>query len=589
MTGAPLNWSPCTGCTCPNHNLPPHDFPPNRHTLTPNLAGLTSSNDPPSETEEATLRERIVSCDMEIRKFDTDEAQLTDFIADMKSRISLAEQKVDALRQERQAIRDAITQTKRLLNPVRRLPAEILLRIFHLTTVFPIPHSYSIEGDDEGWNFYPTENMLWTIERVCKQWNKVAVSFPELWSFINVIVTNDNFGDDARGIAYTRRLGLQLDRSKNHLLSLSIWNDVHRSSFTKLPTAIATILFSFSTRVKCLHLYLPADMFASMPSYHFSLPSTIDLCLFPTDVGVIDDYHGLDLFRCPSLRSLRIVDVLCPLHSFHLPWAQIHSFTSESAFYQDEPSGPVPSSAIRLMRSLVNVEECHFHRFGSESFDDDMTGEALPVVCSNLRTLSLSSWGQDNHEPLAQFADMIKLPALMSLQTACCSNYYWRETPETFTAIRNLLERSGPPHITILHFDRGQVLGDDFLHILRTCPSLEDIRLTDVDEGAVSDQTLLQLTLSADGALCVVPRLHTLHLSGNMSFSMQIFVDMVESRWILSHVQSPPVRRLSEVNLCRFHRAEDEKDEDEVERITVLSALDVYKTQGLNVTLTATV
>ncbi|PBK94181.1 hypothetical protein ARMGADRAFT_1078895 [Armillaria gallica] len=508
---------------------------------------------------------------MEIQKIDTDEVQLTDFITDMKSHISLAEQKVDALRQE------------------RRLPAEILLRIFHLTTVFPIPHSYSIEGDDEGWNLYPTENMLWTIEGVCKQWNKGAISFPELWSFINVIVTNDNFGDDARGIAYTRQLGLQLDRSKNHLLSLSIWNDVHRSSFTKLPTAIATILFSFSTRVEHLHLYLPADMFASMPPYHFTLPSMVDVCLFPTDVGIIDDYHGLDLIHCPSLRSLRIVDVLCPLHSFHLPWAQIHSFTSESAFYQDEPSGPVPSSAIRFMRSLVNVEEWHFRRFGRENFDDYMTGEALPVVCSSLRTLSLSSWGQDNHEPLAQFAEMIKLPTLMSLQVARCSNYYWRENPETFTAIRNLLESSGPPHITILHFDRGQVLGDDFLHILRTCPSLEDIRLTDVDEGAVSDQILLQLTLSADGAIPVVPCLHTLHLSGNMSFSMQTFVDMVESRWILAHAQSPPVRRLEEVNLCRFHRAKDEKGEQGVEHITVLSTLDVYKAQGLNVMLTTTV
>ncbi len=74
-----------------------------------------------------------------------------------------------------------------------------------------------------------------------------------------------------------------------------------------------------------------------------------------------------------------------------------------------------------------------------------------------------------------------------------------------------------------------------------------------------------------------------------MSFSMQTFVDMVESRWILAHAQSPPVRRLEEVNLCRFHRAEDEKGEEEVERITVLSTLDIYEAQGLNAMLTTTV
>ncbi len=53
-----------------------------------------------------------------------------------------------------------------------------------------------------------------------------------------------------------------------------------------------------------------------------------------------------------------------------------------------------------------------------------------------------------------------------------------------------------------------------------------------------------------------------------MSFNVQVFVDMVESRWTLAHAQSPPVRRLGEVNLCRFLDTEnsDEPDEDEVER-----------------------
>ncbi len=46
---------------------------------------------------------------------------------------------------------------------------------------------------------------------------------------------------------------------------------------------------------------------------------------------------------------------------------------------------------------------------------------------------------------------------------------------------------------------------------------------------------------------------------------------------------------LEEVNLCRFHRAEDEKGEEEVERITVLSTLDIYEAQGLNAMLTTTV
>ncbi|KAK0194779.1 hypothetical protein F5146DRAFT_1219671 [Armillaria mellea] len=588
MTGIPLIWSPCTGCICPNHNLPSHDFLPDRHTLGPSLASLTRSNDPPSETEETTILEAIASCDAEIRKIDTDEAQLTRFIADMKSCISLAEKKVNTLRQERRAISDAVMEWRQLLNPVRRLSAKILLRIFRLTIVFPIPRSNSGKGYDAGWNFYPTENMLWTIEGVCKQWNKVVVSSPELWSFPNITITDYNFGNDARGIAYARRLGLQLHRSKNHPLSLSIWNDVDHSSFTNLPTAITTILFTFSPSVDRLHLYLPAEMFANIPSFHLSLPSLRELCLFPTDIGAIEHYQGLDLFRCPSLRFLHVVDMMAPQRSFHLPWTQISTFTCDSGLYQEVSGSLDLLSATQILRRSMNLEECHM-RFELESLEDRWTEEVLPVVCPSLRTLSLASWGFEYQLPLKQLAERIELPALTSLKVACCGNYYERESIETFTAICDLIERSGPPQITTLHFDHGCVLEDDILHVLRICLSLEDIRLTNVDEGAVSDKTLLLLTLGVDGVLPAVPRLHTFHLSGNMSFGMQRVFDMVESRWILATTQSPPVRRLGEVNLCRFLRAEDEPDEDEVESISVLSALDIYKAQGLNVTLTTTV
>ncbi|KAK0475423.1 hypothetical protein IW261DRAFT_477925 [Armillaria novae-zelandiae] len=582
MTETPLNWSPCTGCTCSNHSLPSFDFPPDRHTLSPNLAGLTSSNDTPSETEEATLREAIVSCEAKIREIDTEEAQLTQFVADMQSYISLAEKNANTLRQERRAISDAVTERKHLLNPVRRLPTEILLRIFRLTIVFPIPRSNSVEGDEEGWNFYPPENTLCKIEGVCKQWYEVVLSFPELWPFPNISITDRNFGDDAQGMVYAHRLGLQLDRSRNQLLSLSIWNDVVHSSFTKLPAVITAILSTISFRVESLHLYLPVEMFADIPSFLLCLPSLTELCLHPTDPGAIDVYRGIDLFVCPNLRLLHVVDVMMPLRSFHLPWTQISTFTSDSGYYQQQSCSISPLSALQIMRRSLVLEECHM-RFEVEEFEEQWTGEVFPVVCPSLRTLSLASWGFEDHLPLKQLAERIKLPVLSNLRVACRESYYGRESIETFTAICGLIERSGPPQITTLYFNHGCVLEDDVLRVLRMCPSLEDIRLTDVDEGAVGDQALLLLTLGVDGVVPVVPRLHTFHLSGNTSFSMQTFVDMVESRWILADVQSPPARRLGEVNLCQFLRAEDEADEDKVERISVLSALDVYKVQGLNI------
>ncbi|KAK0462351.1 uncharacterized protein EV420DRAFT_1734549 [Desarmillaria tabescens] len=544
MAGIPLNWSPCTGCTCPNHHITSYDFSPDRYILKdPNLARLAGSNDQPLEGEVITLQAMIASYKADIRDIDTEASRLVQFIAEMRGRISLVEQKVDALCQERQSISDAIIEREKILNPVRRLPAEILVRIFHSTIDFPVSRSYNV--DDHQWHFHPGENTLWEIEKVCREWKTVALSFPELWSSINIVINDDNFGDHSHGNAYIRWLGRQLDRSKNYPLALSVWNDDDDSTFTKLPPALTAILYSFSTHVECLHLYLTSKIFSAMPLLHLSLPSLKSVCLFPTDIQVMDGYENLDLFLCPVLRRLHIVEVQRVSHCFRLPWMQITHFRSE---YGDllHASQPV----LHDMRKLTHIEECHL-------------------------VLEAESSEGENDLPVKQVADRLKLPALEKLQIARFPNDRPRESDETFTAVCGLLERSRSPHITTLHFDHGCTLEEDLLQILRTCLTLEDVRLTDVDEGAITDEILLQLTLRVDGTTPLVPRLHTLHISGPMTFNMQTFVDMVESRWTLAHAQSPPVQRLDEVNLCRFLETEDEPDEDEVERITILSALDV--------------
>ncbi|KAK0184176.1 hypothetical protein F5146DRAFT_1076260 [Armillaria mellea] len=550
MMGTPFNWSPCTGCACPNHSLPSHDFPPDRHSLgDSNLARLAGSNDRPSDSEMATLQAMISSYAADIRNINVEESHLAQFIADMKACISRAEQNVDALRQERQSISDAITERKRILNPVRRLPAEVLLRIFRQTTTFPMPRFHSEDEEKEGWAIHPPKNILWTIEGVCKPWNMVVVSFPELWSSINIVITDDNFSDTARGIAYSRLLGTQLDRSRNQLLSLCIWNDDDHSSIIKLPTAIAIILFSFSTRLQSLHLYLPAQIISEIPSLHLTLPSLNELSIFPTNLGAIEHYQGLDLFRCPNLRSIHVVDMVAPLFHFELPWTQVTTFTSDSASYSEHPSGPNPRTCLLAMQKLTQLEECHLRlELETPDFEGGWTGEPLPVVCSDLRVLALSSWGFVGHMPLKELVDEIVAPALTQLQIVCCQHYYQRDSEETFTAVRDLLERSGPPPITTLHFNHGCVLKEDLLQILKACPTLEDIRLTDID-----DSIRRYGGVQMDACSC----------------------------------PSPPVRCLHEINLCRFLDWEnsDEPDEDEVDRITVLSALDVYRAQGLDVTL----
>ncbi len=225
-------------------------------------------------------------------------------------------------------------------------------------------------------------------------------------------------------------------------------------------------------------------------------------------------------------------------------------------------------------------------RLELQSPEDHFTG-SYPLLCSSLRVLNLSSWHYNSELPIKQFAERLTLPALTELRVSCLSGHPARDSKETFTSIRGLLERSGPSPITIFHFDHGDMREDDLLYIVRECSTLEVIHLAERKRRRITDQLHRLLTLGVNGTTPLVPRLHALRISGTMSFDMQVFVDMVESRWTFAHAQSPPVRRLDEVNLCRFLHTEslEEPDEDEVERITVLSALDVYRVQGMDVTL----
>ncbi|KAF8891065.1 hypothetical protein CPB85DRAFT_1153263, partial [Mucidula mucida] len=94
-----------------------------------------------------------------------------------------------SLEGEREHLSMAIEQRKRLLSPVRRLPSEILSHIFSLTVIFPLPTKIkdNIDKDSDDWReIIPSESMLWTIELVCKDWRKVVLQFPELWSHFNV-------------------------------------------------------------------------------------------------------------------------------------------------------------------------------------------------------------------------------------------------------------------------------------------------------------------------------------------------------------------------------------------------------------------
>ncbi|KAK0462394.1 uncharacterized protein EV420DRAFT_1524477 [Desarmillaria tabescens] len=547
-------WTPCSGCPCPNHHLPSGIF-----TVEPSLSDdpewmhLARSNNPPSQHEETVLSGMISTHDQHIKDIDTEKSNLEAFSLSLKAQIVAVSQRMDALRQERARATEAVREGQNLLSPVRRLPSEILNHIFLDTIDFPVPRMQITREEEEGleaaalriWKFESTESSLWSVTGVSKQWRSASLSSPRLWSYINIIITESNFDDHS----YIRQLGLQLDRSTKHPLSISICRVVRGSERIALPPQLVAILFSFSSCIRELHLYLDEYLLSQMSNMRLSLPSLEYLVLLCQSLNGIfgPTSPHLRLFSStPKLQSLEVIDWK---DGFEIPWNQVKKYHNDHRYIPTPNffslSGPRAHHHLNALRKFQQVEECTL-RLSGVSDTLDLGGDVYPLICPQLRVLDLSSWTIDRTpSAFQQVADRLVLPRLSILKVACSQKDSY-ERQEVFSSICRLLQRSQSP-ITVLHFDHGRVHTEDLLQLFCSTPTLEDLRLTRLGDIVFTKEVMAKLTVDhASSEDLVLPHLCTLYISGGGDILS--LVRMVQSRRSGGH--SCRITRLQTLRVC---------------------------------------
>ncbi len=95
---------------------------------------------------------------------------------------------------------------------------------------------------------------------------------------------------------------------------------------------------------------------------------------------------------------------------------------------------------------------------------------------------------------------------------------------------------------------------------------------------ALTDNILVPLVIT-DVENVLLPRLHTLHISGEMRFDANLLAEMVESRWTC---KDPSFRRLRTIILHRSWKIEDGREEEELGRTLAFYKLEEYCIEGLN-------
>ncbi|SJK99738.1 uncharacterized protein ARMOST_03049 [Armillaria ostoyae] len=541
------------------------------------LESLKQSNNAPLPSQVDAIRGMIAQHKEDLDTLDLQVTNLKNYKQYLLDQVTRVEGIIEELRQQHERTCSAIQEKQTILSPVRRLPSEVLSEIFLQMVNRPIQRVLAGQ-ESPYWSFLPVQNTLTSIELVSRYWHQTVLSVPHLWSYVNILITERNFRDGPHGVI--RRIAQQICRSKLYPLSLCIGcTQEAQSKITNLPLPLTTILHMVASRTKELHLYVPFSMFSHLASLELSFPLLDKLVLLLRDISA--ESHCRLFGDAPKLRVVEVIDVANPSFSFELPFAQIRHFRSKHV-HKIAPiafrrRGPWPSDLLDFLDVATGLETCAVElEMGNEDvWIAQHRAESYPVLCRRLNSLNVSSSFPKDHAPknaMKQFFNGLVLPAVSSIKAACLVGHQEREEEAVFTSLRQLLDRSKQP-LTTLHFTHGRVLPEDLLHILRITPTIEDLRLLDVGPGTITGQILDDLNASKDNY--IAPRLHTLHLSGELDFPTEKFVGMVESRWTLAE------NRLKDTYLCLF-AAYKEPNAEEIARLKSLLVLHQRRAQGIS-------
>ncbi|KAF8995801.1 hypothetical protein BDZ89DRAFT_1084570 [Hymenopellis radicata] len=533
-------WTPCDRslkCTCQNHVIPdfrPTSMPALREN--PAIHHLTRTNNPPSPAEEDILKAMILELQSRLDAAASFSVQVKKLRAEVMTQVQRIDTLLGTLDAEHATLAKAIEERKALLGPVRRLPSEILSRIFSLTTEFPIRTKIKddIEKDSNNWReLLPAENMLWAIELVCRSWRRELLQSPSIWARINVSIKATD--SDADVETTSLRLATQLSRVGLSDLSVGLYC---YSTGDDLPPQVSFLLLPFAPRITDLVLHMPPRMLRTLSPFHNRFRGLKNFSFIRVRVGQRGVERCKVFETCPQLESVTFGDVHQPFQGFALPWATIRNFTSEHVFLPEHSiyTGPDPASVLQVLRAAQHLRVCDIRTEFSNAVEPEEL-QGLLVTCPQLLEMSIRIWPFPDTLPVPQLLDHLSAPALSKLTIETGRHTGERDEETTFASIVHFIERSQSP-LSALHFSKGELSSDDILRFLHLTPTLEDLRLADCE--GMKDEVLDALIFKQDSREILVPRLEKLHLSGSLVFDSKVFTNMVKSRW-----QTTPLRSLN--------------------------------------------
>ncbi|KAF8905298.1 hypothetical protein CPB85DRAFT_1315554 [Mucidula mucida] len=320
----------------------------------------------------------------------------------------------DAIASARRALQSLVHQRHRelrdlndihtVMNPIRRLPQDVLREIFLICLDDQDPRADSLD----------THGMPWVLLQVSSQWRAAGLTFSRLWSRVHVSF------DTLALHPHPERLGhvlwLQLSRSKQYPLEVELSSYTHVSEMHP----ILPHLWDTSNRWRTLVLDLTdASVRNILVPVHGKLHA-LELVSTKAHDRYIKEDTGFDVLSdvrsAPALRALHIDG--SPV-SLCIPWSRLEEYVCHRPtfgmrpYYMDETPA-VTDSNIMLLHKLDAART-----FKSRCIDRfPPRPPQTPLRRQNLTSLWLEA-PQLPDMGISRLLPMLDLPALRSFGWIC--------------------------------------------------------------------------------------------------------------------------------------------------------------------------
>ncbi|KAF9065463.1 hypothetical protein BDP27DRAFT_54421 [Rhodocollybia butyracea] len=448
----------------------------------------------------------------EMSKMSKEFADVNQDIEDCEAEVHRLQSHIMFLQNHRQRLDEYKTCLRSLMSPIRKLPNELVLRIFDCACTI----------NDLTTGKLATMPAL-TISCVCTHWQDLAKSTPQLWSRIRVNLTAMRLDRPEFPI-----LEFYLDLAQQLPLTVEVLGD-KLETLEPIQAAVCATLGACSDRWKELIVSQPTFYKALMAqdSRNFPMLDALTISNFGFRLpGSLDRFHD-----APRLHSLSVLSFpLGKLHKSNFPWKELNVLNICS--YSEELKHLVEAPSNLKVLCFCEWEDGHYKP------------NSPPTTAPSVEALSLSVNSQTTHPKSENMMDVVltsmTLPALtsLSIDRLDIADEYQLDWPKE--TLEGFLCRSSC-QLTTLSIKSIPMSDSDLIDLLLRLPSL--LHLT-IDDSKVTTRSPITTRLVQNlhafryrGKSFISPvmvhKLQSLSLtfSGFGSFDDRTFVDVVSSRW----------------------------------------------------------